>query len=472
MIQKYFTQILEELEGLIKDDVWSAPRPLVAVSGGVDSMCLADLFLRTVGYDGFALAHCNFNLRGDESDGDEAMVREWALKRKVEANFVSFNTEEYAESNGISIEMAARELRYRWFASLCRSHGYRYVAVAHHADDNAETLILNLARGTGLKGASGMKSVSVLPYSEPSEGLKLMRPLLRFTRKQIEGYAFAVSLPYRTDSTNASVDYKRNRIRHEVFPVLEKLNPSFVRTFNRNMGYFADAEEIVSDWCRNAAEEIVTYNEDGSTDINVAKLMKFRQWRYLLFHVMEPMGFNSAVLASLEELLESDRTMSGKTFRSDTAVAVTGRGKITVLPSSLYDAPEQESLSVEGPGIYMLNGASFTVEMCQWSSGMQKVQPEGVLAFDASFLTFPFVCRQWKRGDWMVPLGMKGKKKISDLFSDMKMDEPAKKRAVIIVGEPEDSSGIQRVAGVLGLRMDSRYAITGKTDMIIRIKKN
>ena len=214
-----FRHTVEEMRGLI-DDSRSASY-LLAVSGGVDSMCLADLWVRAFGAEGCAIAHCNFNLRGEDSDADEALVTQWSDDHGVLLHQTSFNTLEYASENGLSIEMAARELRYRWFAQLCSDHGYKAVVVAHHADDNAETLVLNMVRGAGLKGLTGMKTVSTSAY-----GTVIARPLLAFTRKQIEGHAFAWKVPYREDRTNASVEYRRNSIRHEVFPLFERMNPS------------------------------------------------------------------------------------------------------------------------------------------------------------------------------------------------------------------------------------------------------
>ena len=187
MIQKRFKNKIEELKGLINDDSWSVPVFLLAVSGGMDSMCMADLFVRTCGLSDIAIAHCNFNLRNDESDGDESLVREWAAQWNLKVHVISFDTVSYAKAHDMSIEMAARELRYAWFARLCLQHGYSYVAVAHHADDNAETMLLNMTRGTGIKGMTGMKNVSELPCPEVSVPARLARPMLGFTRKQIEG---------------------------------------------------------------------------------------------------------------------------------------------------------------------------------------------------------------------------------------------------------------------------------------------
>jgi len=209
---------------------------LVAVSGGIDSMCL----MEKVRLEGgpFAIAHCNFGLRGAESDGDEAFVCEQAARHGIVCHVKRFDTKAFARAQGISIEMAARRLRYHWFGQLCREHGYKAVAVAHNANDNAETLILNLLRGTGLKGITGMKAEGVIPDPDFWD-IPLLRPLLEMTREEIEDFAREQGLSWREDSTNAQTDYKRNKIRNLVFPVFATINPSFIHTLNRDMSRFA-----------------------------------------------------------------------------------------------------------------------------------------------------------------------------------------------------------------------------------------
>ena len=209
---------------------------LVAVSGGIDSMCLA----QKVRLEGgpFAMAHCNFSLRGEESNADEAFVRSWASAYNIPLHVKRFDTQAFAQAEGISVEMAARRLRYRWFGELCREHGYGAVAVAHNANDNAETLLLNLLRGTGLKGITGMKASGFLPDPEYGD-IPLLRPLLGMTREEIEAFAREQGLTWREDSTNALNDYKRNKIRNQVFPLFREINPSFVQTLNRDMERFA-----------------------------------------------------------------------------------------------------------------------------------------------------------------------------------------------------------------------------------------
>lgn len=465
MIQKRFKNKIEELKGLINDDSWSVPVFLLAVSGGMDSMCMADLFVRTCGLSDIAIAHCNFNLRNDESDGDESLVREWAAQWNLKVHVISFDTASYAKAHDMSIEMAARELRYAWFARLCLQHGYSYVAVAHHADDNAETMLLNMTRGTGIKGMTGMKNVSELPCPEVSVPARLARPMLGFTRKQIEGYVLKHKVPFRNDSSNFSVDYRRNRIRHEIFPVMKKLNPSFVSTLNREMAYLEDASGIVDEWCRTVERDIVT-QADENIRISIEKLLSHKQWRYLLYHILEPYGFNSATLASIENLLLSDRTFSGKRFLSETHELITERKELVV--SELHDDDSDEGqLVINEAGLYRFNDVNIVVEICPWTKDLPLKQPEGVQIFDASKLEFPIVFRRWSIGDWLIPLGMRGKRKVSDIFSDMKYDSAAKNNAIVMT----DGTGCQRVAALLWVRMDSRYKVDAQTDTIIRISK-
>ena len=458
---------MENMRGLIKDESWSASSGfLLAVSGGMDSMCMADLFLSEFGPEAFAIAHCNFHLRGEESDGDETLVRNWADSNGVRFHRTDFDTEGHAAGNAVSIEMAARDLRYGWFAKLCGEFGYRAVVVAHNANDNAETLVLNLLRGTGLKGLHGMAEISPLTFLQ---GVFLLRPLLSFSRKQIEGYVFANKVPYRDDSTNALCEYKRNRIRNEVFPIFEKINPSFVRSLNREIGYFSEAGDIVEDWCRAQLPEVVEITEN-KVRINLPALMARRQWRYLLYYIAEPYGFNSQTLASIEALLESDRTIPGKRFDSQTHTIITERDGLLVLPKMAADLDVESIMPVRGVGIYNFNGSRWQVEVLEWSEDMPLKQPNGTLIADADKLLFPFVCRRWRQGDWFIPLGMRGRKKVSDLYADLKYGALEKDASVMIVDtRSEGLAEDQHIAGVLGVRLDDRYKVTSSTKTIIRI---
>ena len=465
-MQKRFALEIDSVRSDITDNEASI---LLAVSGGIDSMCMADLFLNLERPVAFAVAHCNFRLRSEESDGDETLVRSWADAHGVRFHHISFDTAQYAQEKGISIEMAARELRYEWFSKLCDDYGYRYVAVAHNANDNAETLLLNLVRGTGLKGISGMSVVADLPCVNPISA-KLFRPLLNCTRKQIEGYVRAHSVPYRDDSTNSSVEYKRNSLRHEVLPVLERMNPSCIRTLNRGMGYFSDAEAIVDDWCKGHIAEIcsVAPDNDGCV-VNIASLLLNQRWRYMLYYILEPYGFNTSVVESLESLLVSDRTLSGKRFESDSHTLYTERGELHISRKVMHQ-DSSSIMPVRGAGVYNHNGVRFKVEVVDWNPEMPLKQPEGTIVMNADKLSFPFVCRCWRKGDWMIPFGMSGRKKISDLFADLKFNRIQKEKALMIVDCSDGMAEVQHVAGVLGVRIDRHYKVDDSTTSVVRIK--
>lgn len=452
----------------------SDKKTLLAVSGGIDSMCMAEIFVRRYPCECLAVAHCNFRLRGEESDGDEELVRLWAEEHGVRFHVRTFDTKEYAADHGVSIEMAARELRYRWFAELCASEGYDEVAVAHNANDNAETLMLNLLRGSGIKGLTGMSPVSDIPYSEGASA-KLVRPLLDMTRKQIEGFALANRIRYRNDSTNFSSEYKRNMLRNEAFPVFERINPSFIRTLNREMGYLSEAEEIVSDYCQKeiaaiSADALSGHPEERS-DVRISydDLLSRKHWRYLLYHILEPYGFNSSTLASLENLLSSDRTISGKRFEADDYVVLTERDGFRIV-RKIAGPAGNDIMPVRGAGTYHFNGMAFKVEILDWTADMPLKQPEGTLVFDAGRLKFPFVLRGWREGDWLVPLGMRGKKKVSDLFADLKYDSLMKTSAVMIADvQTEGMAESGHIAGVAGVRIDDRYKVRPSTHSAVRI---
>lgn len=434
---------------------------LLAVSGGIDSMTMADIFVSHGHlYDALGLAHCNFHLRGEESDGDEALVESWARERSLTFHKADFDTLAYAETHSMSIEMAARELRYGWFCKLCREHGYDAVAVAHNANDNAETLLLNLLRGTGVRGAAGMSERDLLPYSDGS--LILLRPLLGMTRAQIENYAAEHGVPYRTDSTNLESEYSRNRIRNEVFPQLERINPSFVRTLGRDMKHFAQAADVLDSWYAEHAPRVL---EDGRIGIEALKAEP--QWEYLLYRILDDYGFNESVLEDVKALIESgSETFSGKVFMSPEAMLVSSRGALLL---SRLEAQENglESLIIEKDGEYSFNGRGLRVELLPYSDNMPLKQPRGVIVADASQLRFPLLLRRWKEGDWLRPLGLGGKKKLSDLFTDLKSDLLSKSSAVVLCGSSFDDS---HVLAVLGERIDEKIKVVpGRTTLILRI---
>ena len=435
---------------------------LLAVSGGIDSMCMADMFVRAGG--DCAVAHCNFHLRGADSDADADLVERWAKAQGLRFFRADFDTAAYASEHGISIEMAARELRYAWFAQVAAENGFDAVAVAHNANDNAETLILNLLRGTGLRGITGMASER--PFPGP---IKLIRPLLGMSRDDIVAYAAKYGVEYREDRTNAENDAHRNRIRNEVFPEFAKINPSFVRTLNADMKHFAQADAIVEDYFREGEAKIMS----GNGTILADELLALKHWQYVFFRITEPCGFSAgtldAALSLLTERAEGRGTFAGKRFLSPTHVLETSSKGFTVRPRS-DGAPEDGAVTVDGPGTYSLRGRTVRIELLPHIPGTMLKQPAGTLICDAGALPFPFTLRGWRAGDWMRPFGMGGKaKKISDLFTDNKLSLTDKELAVVVYSPALDRDGDGHVAAVAGLRMDEALRVAKGSVQIVRI---
>lgn len=305
---------------------------LLAVSGGIDSMYMANRAIEQSRE--FAVAHCNFRLRGEESDGDEAFVRDWCSKHDIRLFVKHFDTSGYAASHGVSIEMAARELRYVWFAELCFEEGFEAVAVAHNANDNAETLLLNMLRGTGAKGLRGMAPSSTRSAASRDAGrvfprFEIRRPLLGISREEIKAWMAGHGHDWREDSTNALNDCKRNIIRNDVFPVLARINPSFIRTLNRDMAHFAETDSIAEDYYREALEALgCTGGIEGGVDLTV--LLSMKHWKYVIWRILEPFRFSEETFDKLTALLESGRTISGKTFQSPAYLAGIRRKRLFV----------------------------------------------------------------------------------------------------------------------------------------------
>lgn len=578
MIQKSFDRTIV---GLVPEKETA----LLAVSGGIDSICLASLFLNSSSGLRFAVAHCNFHLRGEDSDSDEALVAAWCGRNGVRYHKADFDTEQYASSHSVSIEMAARELRYDWFASLCKDNGYYGVAVAHNANDNAETLILNLLRGTGLRGITGMQVETVVPVTRDElSGVRLLRPMLSFSRKQIEEYVAANSLEYHDDRTNAETVYKRNRIRHLVFPVFESLNPSFLTTFAREMNAFSEVQEIADDYFISVRESVCEpAGKDELLRVNAVRLCHLKHYKYVLYRLLEVYGFRDRLLEPVVRLLESGKTFSGKVFeapgyelitageclivrkaarvvpdspvvseRADvhgdranlqgglrggvtvgTPVGVqvgkrgsvivgkwggtqngaqvvkrggtpggaqvdeqggtldgaqvdkqggesspvasenhglgecfglAGRGSASITSSFVGSGLSYSGLAGRGSarrsrGTLMTGGTvineneacsvvrttgeyvfdDFRVNVSVSEAGADPVADakslarEGIAAFSSEALTLPFLLRGWQNGDWMRPVGLNGKKKLSDIFTGLRLSIEEKSRALVIV---------------------------------------
>ena len=447
-----------------------AQRYLLAVSGGVDSMVMASLFAALEPRPFIALAHCNFHLRGEESEGDAAFVEAWAAQRGLPFHRADFDTLAQARERGISVEMAARELRYGWFAELCASEGIGRLAVAHNLNDKAETLILNLLRGTGLAGLSSMKELSPLPLGPRSEAL-LFRPLLAFSRAQILDYAKARGISWREDSSNSSSEYKRNFVRNELFPLFERLNPAFLEALDKAARHSAQAGEAL-EACIGTLRPALELPR-GKGELLRLAFGRFpasegaREW--LLHRFLAPYGFTEPELRTLRSLLEEGR--SGKKVEGRSADALVSRGLLILAPKDPAGGGAfSEGLLIGGEGLYQLGGRKIKVSISKTCEGEAFAPPADGSAFDAGRLPFPFLLRPWRSGDWLRPIGLKtasgrpGRKKVSDILKELRLPETAKKEILVIAGE--DS----RVYAVLGHRVDEAVKVSGSTAELCKVE--
>ena len=453
-------------------------RILLAVSGGIDSMCLAEKSVRS-GQD-FAVAHCNFHLRGADSDADAGFVADWARRHGVAFFCKDFDTAAYAAGQGISIEMAARELRYGWFAELCRTEGFCAVAVAHQADDRRETFLLNLLRSSGGKGLRGMQERSVVPGTD----IPLLRPLLGMSRAEIETYMRSIGATWREDGSNLDTTIRRNRIRHDLMPLLAELNPSCGEALDRAMRHIGSLQDVADTWFESIRPTVVDPT-DGSILLEPLRALPHRD--YVLYRLLEPYGLTESVLDDLCTALDSGESLSGKTFPLRSAVLLGERTRLCVSSSN---GLQNESDSNLARGAFSLvhcdesqvtvgqtNEPEWQIEEGEYDCGgvrvrLEKIErntlttlktPHGVLLLSADTLPLPLKIRPWRAGDWLVPLGMRGRKKLSDLFVDLRYSLTDKRRARVIDWQES------RIAALLGERGDDSLKVTSETRTVYRI---
>lgn len=413
---------------------------LVAVSGGVDSVVLLDLLCKMEVE--CAVVHCNFQLRDKESDGDHEFVRTIAEERKLTFHSTSFDTKKYATDNKISIEMAARDLRYEYFNLLVDKFSYNYIAVGHHADDVAETVLINLARGTGIHGLSGIKC----------KFGKIVRPLLPFTRQQLLAYSEENNIAFREDSTNSETDFVRNKIRHQVMPVLEEINPAIRNTMTENVQRFKEVEQIYNKVIEENHLHLV-FKRENELLISIPKLKELIAPTSHLFEILSPFGFHQRDVGQITELINGT---SGKLFFSATHQLLRDR-KYFIL-SEISDNDRSEYIIEEDSNKIEVPISIQTSIIDNFIDFKFPTDPK-VACLDKDQLEFPLKLRRWKEGDTFRPIGMKGKKKISDFFIDQKFSMIEKENTWMLI------SG-NRIVWIVGHRMDDRFKITSNTKCI------
>ena len=423
-------------------------RILLTVSGGVDSMVMLSLFVRC-GYT-VGVAHCNFQLRGTESDEDEVLVQKEAAKYGVPCYNRRFETAAEMERTGESMEMAARRLRYAWFDELSRQEGYTVVAIAHHADDSIETFFINLLRGTGLRGLTGIST----------QVGKVIRPLLFASRREILEYAAANHIPYREDSSNRSTKYLRNKIRLGLIPRIREINPKFTSLMCRNLARLTDAQLFINHGIERIRALAVT-SDAGIDTIHLDRIDPAFPHEFVIYELLNSAyGFKGDVIDSLCHALEQGAT--GRRFYARDHVATIDRGRILVSPI----APEDPCLvSVpKGTQRSYCGNAVLYFEYCDIDTIKNFGVPEQIAQLDADRLQFPLTLRRWKEGDWFIPFGMSGRKKVSDFLIDAKVSLPEKQRQFVLLSGDD-------IVWLVGRRIDDRYRLTSTTENVLRITK-
>lgn len=410
---------------------------LVAVSGGIDSVVLVHL-LSQLKAD-FAIAHCNFQLRGEESNLDEQFVKELASTLKVECFTERFKTTEVASTEKISIQMAARKLRYDWFEKIRTENNFHAIATAHHRDDSIETVLMNLIKGTGIHGLHGIL---------PKQG-KIIRPLLFAGKNEIRKYAEENKIVFREDSSNQKTNYERNLIRLKVIPLLEEINSAFKETFQTNIQHFTDAEAVYDFAIKNFSKKLLKQKKN-SFIIDIAALLNAQAPETILFELLHQFGFDEKVVLQIFSSLKSE---SGKEFISSTHRIIKDRKKLFITHIETTDAIH---FLIEKKNSQKIKIAETEIEFrIKTESSRNR---DGLIELDADKISFPLILRTWKAGDYFYPSGMKmKKKKLSNFFVDLKIPLHQKEKQMVL----QDAS--DKIICVVGLRGDERFAVTVRT---------
>lgn len=438
--------IQETIKNFLRE--YNIPRDagfILAVSGGADSISMLHAFkylnLKIL------VLHCNFSLRGKESDMDEQFVKRFCDSYGIAHSVKKFDTTAYAKEKGLSIEMAARELRYNWFREMKAKKKMDYIVVAHHADDIAETVFINYIRGTGIKGLTGIK-----PIKED-----VLRPLLSCSRTDILQYIEDNQLGFRTDSTNNSLDYVRNKIRHQVIPVFKEINPSFLETVRENCETLKETEQIYLYGIQQLQEQVLDCEEEEIL-IHIGKTLASPAPYTLLYETLKPFGFNKI---QIRDILNTHTAISGKKFIAGHHTLVKGRTYWRLFDNS---QALDTVISIDKPGRYTIRNKDVEFFILPNSEDFEIPTDLSIACLDADKITFPLQIRHWQAGDYFCPIGMKkSKKKLSDFFRDQKFSEKQKKDCLLLL------SG-DKIAWVMEYRVDDRFKVTSFTKNVLIIK--
>jgi tRNA(Ile)-lysidine synthase len=421
---------------------------LLTVSGGVDSMVMLSIFVQ-LGYN-IGVAHCNFGLRGKESDEDTEMVLQECEKLGIVCHSKRFDTEGEMARTGDSMEMAARRLRYEWFNELCREEGYAVIAVAHHANDSIETFFINLLRGTGLRGLTGINR----QYG------KVVRPLLYATRKDILEYALKNHIPYREDSSNRSTKYLRNKIRLGLLPMLQEINPRFTALMRGNLYRLNDAQRFI-DVAIDRIREVALHSENGVDTIEVGAIDPMYPRDFVIYELLNSSyGFKGDVVEELNKALK--RGVTDRRFYSRNYVAYLDRGNIMVAP--IEDEDDCEVIVERGDMRSYCGNSVLYYEHTDIDNVNEYHLPSDVALLDEAKLQYPLRLRRWREGDSFIPFGMAGRKKVGDYLTDQKVPIVERKRQFVLVSGED-------IVWIVGRRTDERFRVGNNTENILKITK-
>ena len=407
---------------------------ILGISGGADSVCLMHILL-ALGYS-FELAHCNFNLRGEESDADEDFVKELAKNHQLKIHVKQFDTLAYAAENKISTQMAARDLRYAWFDKLLIKSNAKYLAIAHHANDDIETFFINLVRGSGLKGFLGIKE----------KNNAIVRPLLSVSRLEVEQYLKDRDLVFREDSSNASVKYLRNKIRHELMPLLAEMNPSIQQTVKDEMRILEGVSKIYATKVEEVRKDL-TQEKNGIVQFKISALLALNPLHTYLYELLAPYGFYT-----VEAISKALQGQSGKQFFSSTHQLIVDRENIFI--SLLNKENEVFEITEKTTGLVHPLEVKFKV-----TSDKTIIYDNDIAQLDVERLRFPLTLRKWKEGDKFMPLGMKKFKKLSDFFIDNKFSIIDKQEQWLLCSDVD-------IVWLVGCRIDERYKLATNTKKV------
>lgn len=413
-------------------------KTLLAVSGGIDSMVLADLYLKS--NFNFGIAHCNFNLRDQESDADQQFVSEYCSKNKIPFFTTSFDTKAFAKDYKLSTQVAARQLRYAYFDEILKKENYDFLATGHHLDDNIETVLIHFSRGTGINGLTGI----------PPKNDKIIRPLLAFSRNEIENYATENGLSWREDASNATDAYLRNKIRHHLTPILKEINPSFTDSFQQTIKNLQQAQSLIDDASRIVYKKVVR-EESGFKKIMISELKQLPNYKAYLYQWLQPLGFTA-----WDDIYNLAEAETGKRIFSAAYQLLKNRNELIVAPKQ---EPNQAYFEFK-KGTLEVN---FHIKLLFCNVSHTHANSNKTIFVDGEKLENTLSLRRWKTGDIFYPLGMNGQsKKVSKFFKDEKHSQIEKENTWLLCSGAE-------IVWIVGLRADERFKVTDKTQNIVQI---